>query len=183
MLLVGWSGGGRRRSEVTAARAEDFVEIPEGIRWTIPRSKADQTGKGLVVLMKLSDDERYCPVRALRRWFSVSKIETGPVFRGVDAATGAIMDGALAPEGLSRRVQHYAKALGLDPSDFGGHSLRSGFITTAHKLGEKEADTMASTGHASVKQYRSYIRRAGLEDAAGPGLLNKALAKRKKEEA
>jgi integrase len=181
MLLVGWSGGGRRRSEVTAARAEDFVEIPEGIRWTIPRSKADQTGKGLVVLMKLSDDERYCPVRALRRWFSVSKIETGPVFRGVDAATGAIMDGALAPEGLSRRVQHYAKALGLDPSDFGGHSLRSGFITTAHKLGEKEADTMASTGHASVKQYRSYIRRAGLEDAAGPGLLNKALAKRKED--
>jgi len=131
-----------------------------------------------VVLLKLSYVERDCPVRALRRWLDVSKIKSGPVFRGVDMTTGEVAAVGLAPEGVSLRIKHYVKLLGLDPSDFGGHSLRSGFVTTAHKLGEKEADTMASTGHASVKQYRSYIRREGLEDAAGPGLLNKALAHR-----
>jgi len=178
MLLVGWSGGGRRRSEITAARVEDFTEIEEGIRWSIPRSKADQVGKGLVVLMKPSDDERYCPVLALRRWLEVSEIKNGPVFRGVDAATGKIMDLALAPEGVSRRVQYYVKKLGLDPADFGGHSLRSGFVTTAHRLGESPADIAVSTGHHGVNQVNEYIRRAGLQDAAGPGLLNKALARR-----
>lgn len=178
MLLVGWTGGGRRRSEITAARIEDFVEIPEGIRWTIPKSKADQVGKGLVVLMKPSDDERYCPVLALRRWLEVSGIKSGPVFRGVDIVTGEVMDAPLAPEGVSRRVQHYVKKLGLDPSDFGGHSLRSGFVTTAHRLGESAADIAVSTGHHGVGQVNEYIRRAGLEDAAGPGLLNKALARR-----
>ncbi|RPH56678.1 MAG: hypothetical protein EHM89_15085, partial [Acidobacteria bacterium] len=35
MILVGWSGGGRRRSEIVAARVEDFTEIEEGIRWSI----------------------------------------------------------------------------------------------------------------------------------------------------
>jgi integrase len=177
MILVGWSGGGRRRSEITAARAEDFTEIAEGIRWSIPRSKADQVGKGLVVLMKPSDDERYCPVQALRRWLEVSKIESGPVFRGVDMGTNKIMESGLAPEGVSRRVQHYVKMLGLNPSDFGGHSLRSGFVTTAHRLGENASDIAASTGHHGVNQVNEYIRRAGLEDAAGPGLLNKAIAR------
>jgi hypothetical protein len=33
-----------------------------------------------------------------------------------------------------------------------------------------------------VAQVNEYIRRAGLEDAAGPGLLNKALARRKVKE-
>jgi len=178
MLLVGWSGGGRRRSEITAARFEHFTEIAEGIRWSIPRSKADQFGKGLVVLMEPSDEEKYCPVLAFRRWLEVSKIESGPVFRGVDMGTDKIMEAALAPEGVSRRVQHYVKLLGLDPADFGGHSLRSGFITTAHRLGENASDIAVSTGHQGVKQVNEYIRRAGLQDAAGPGLLNKAIAKR-----
>lgn len=182
MLLVGWSGGGRRRSEITAARFDDFTEIEEGIRWSIPRSKADQHGKGLVVLMEPSKDERYCPVLSLRRWLEVSKIESGPVFRGVDAATGEIMVAALAPEGVSRRVQHYVKLLGLNPADFGGHSLRSGFVTTAHRMGKKASDIAASTGHHGTAQVDEYIRRAGLRDAAGPGLLNEVLARRSEKE-
>ena len=131
--------------------------------------------------MKPSDEEAYCPILALRRWLEVSEIKNGPVFRGVDSNTGKIMDAALAPEGVSRRVQHYAKALGLDPSNFGGHSLRSGFVTTAHRLGEKAADIAVSTGHHGVSQVNEYIRRVGLEDAAGPGLLNKALAHKGEE--
>jgi integrase len=181
MLLVGWSGGGRRRSEIAAARFEDFTEIEEGIRWSIPRSKADQIGKGLVVLMTPSDDERYCPVSTLRRWFEVSEIKSGPVFRGVDAA-GKVVAAGLAPEGVSNRVKFYVKKLGLDPAEFGGHSLRSGFVTTAHRLGESAADIAVSTGHHGVGQVNEYIRRAGLEDAAGPGLLNKALARQAEKE-
>lgn len=181
MLLVGWAGGGRRRSEITAARVEDFTEIEEGIRWSIPRSKADQIGKGLVVLLTSSDDERYCPVRSLRRWLEISGIKSGPVFRGVDDAGKIMPTKALAPEGVSRRVQHYVKKLGLDPSDFGGHSLRSGFVTTAHRLGESALDIAESTGHHGVNQVNEYVRRAGLQDAAGPGLINKALARRKPE--
>lgn len=179
MILVGMQGGGRRRSEIVAARVEHFEDVEGGIRWLIPRSKADQEGRGFEVALTPSVDERYCPVRALRRWLEVSKIEQGFVFRGVDMHSGAISDKPLAAEGVARRIQFYAGQLGLDPSDFGGHSLRSGFITTAAKLGRSAADIMASTGHQDVRVMQGYIRRAGLvEDSAGKGLIDEALEKR-----
>jgi integrase len=182
MILVGWAGGGRRRSEIAAARVEHFTPVEGGIEWRIPRSKADQTGKGLVVALTPAGDERYCAVRSLRRWLALSKIEKGPVFRGVDTNTGALMGGALAPEGVARRIQHYVKKLGLDPADFGGHSLRSGFVTTAYKLGRKVPDIMESTGHRATNEVLGYVRRAGLvEESAARGLVDEALAGRKPE--
>jgi integrase len=183
MLLVGWQGGGRRRSEIAAARVEHFASIEGGMSWQIPRSKADQTGKGLVVALTPVADERYCAVHALRRWLTLSKIERGPVFRGVDIVTGKIMAAGLAPEGVARRIQHYVKKLGLDPSDFGGHSLRSGFVTTAYKLGRKIPDIMEATGHHTPSEVLGYIRRAGLvEESAARGLTDEALARRSGKE-
>jgi len=180
MVLVGWQGGGRRRSEIAAARVEDFQDIDGGIRWRIPRSKADQTGKGLTVVLTPAEDERYCAVTALRRWLAASKIERGPVFRGIDVRTGELLiDKALAPEGVARRVQHYVELLGLDPADFGGHSLRSGFVTTAYKMGRKVPDIMESTGHHSASEVIGYIRREGMiEESAARGLIDEASALR-----
>lgn len=179
MLLVGLQGGGRRRSEIAAARVEHFEPTEGGFLWKIPRSKTDQTGRGLVVALTPVKDERYCAVRALRRWLTAAKIDRGPVFRGVDMITGELMSGALAPEGVARRIHHYVKLLGLDPSDFGGHSLRSGFITTAYKLGRKVPDIMQASGHRTPEQMFAYIRRAGLmEESAARGLMDEALVRR-----
>ena len=179
MILVGWQGGGRRRSEIAAARVEHFRAVEGGLEWTIPRSKADQTGKTLKVALTPAEDERYCPVRALRRWLALSGIESGYVFRGVNMVTGELMDAPLAPVGVARRVQRSVKLLGLDPADFGGHSLRSGFITSAHRMGRSMADIMEASGHHSTQEVLGYIRRAGLvEESAGRGLLDEALARR-----
>lgn len=179
MLLVGLQGGGRRRSEIAAARVEHFESVEGGFLWKIPRSKTDQVGRGLEVALTSVNDTRYCAVYTLRHWLAVSKIERGPVFRGVDMMTGELMSAALAPEGVARRIQHYVKRLGLDPSDFGGHSLRSGFVTTAYKLGRKVPDIMEATGHRTSQQMFGYIRRAGLmEESAARGLMDEALARR-----
>lgn len=183
MLLVGWQGGGRRRSEIAAARVEHFHPVEGGLRWTIPRSKADQTGKSLSVALTPAADDRYCPVVSLRRWLALSGIEKGPVFRGVDLLTGELLEAPLAPVGVSRRIQHYVKRLGLDPTEFGGHSLRSGFITSAYRLGRKVPDIMEASGHHSLQEVHGYIRRAGLvEESAGRGLLDEGLSQRPKEE-
>jgi integrase len=179
MLLIGWQGGGRRRSEIAAARVEHFRDIDGGLEWTIPRSKADQTGKSFRVAITPASDVRYCPVAAFRKWLSIAKIDKGPVFRGVNMLTGEIDVRALAPEGVARRVQHYVKKLGLDPSEFGGHSLRSGFVTTAYKLGVKLPDIMQASGHHSIQEVLGYIRRSGLvEESAGRGLIDESLRRR-----
>lgn len=110
MLLVGWQGGGRSRSEIAGARVSDFFTTAEGgLRWTV--------GKNVVTIPPVSD-ERYCPVRAFKRWLEVSKIKKGYVFRGV--ASGAIMDAPLAPDGVASRVMFYVAQLGLHLIDFCG---------------------------------------------------------------
>jgi integrase len=117
-------------------------------------------------------------VASLRRWLALSGIERGFVFRGVDMVTGRLMDAPLAPVGVSRRLQRYVGLLGLDPSEFGGHSLRSGFVTSAYRLGRKVPDIMEATGHHSLQEVHGYIRRAGLvEESAGRGLVDEARRK------
>lgn len=178
LILVGWYGA-RRRSEIVQARVEHFATTSKGnVLWTIPRSKTDQTGKGHVILLPLAQDERYCPVRALARWMAIVKLENGPVFRGVDMLTGAIMEAPLDPGAVARRVQHYVKLLGLDPKDFGGHSLRRGFITTARRMGRSIEDIMEVTGHRDPKTLFGYIEHIDLEEgSAARGLIDEAVAR------
>ncbi len=69
-------------------------------------------------------------------------------------------------------VKHYAKAAGLDQADFGGHSLRAGFVTSAAERGAKAERIMDHTGHQSVGMIRVYTRRSdAFADHAGAGLL------------
>ena len=69
-------------------------------------------------------------------------------------------------------VKHYAKAAGLEPADFGGHSLRAGFVTSAAERGARTDRIMDHTGHKSTAMVRVYTRRSdAFTDHAGDGLL------------
>ncbi len=69
-------------------------------------------------------------------------------------------------------MKKYAALAGLDPDNFGGHSLRSGFATSATANGATLFRLMDQTRHRSVETVRPYVRRAGLfVDHAGEGLL------------
>ncbi|MSP50529.1 MAG: hypothetical protein EXQ95_14555 [Alphaproteobacteria bacterium] len=55
-------------------------------------------------------------------------------------------------------VKATAKAAGLDPAKYAGHSLRAGLATSAAAAGASERSIMAQTGHKSVVMARRYIR-------------------------
>jgi integrase len=60
----------------------------------------------------------------------------------------------------------------MDPRDFGGHSLRAGFVTSAAERGAKTERFMDHTGHKSVAMVRVYTRRVdSFAEHAGDGLL------------
>ena len=65
-------------------------------------------------------------------------------------------------------VKRTAKAAGLDPSIFAGHSLRAGLATAAAEAGASERAIMNQTGHKSLTVARKYIREGSLfrENAA-----------------
>ncbi len=83
-----------------------------------------------------------------------------------------MLDDPLRPQSIAQVVKKYAEKAGYDPADFGGHSLRSGFATSAAANGATLFRLMDQTRHRSVETVRAYVRRAGLFDAhPGEGLL------------
>jgi hypothetical protein len=88
--------------------------------------------------------------------------QAGPAGRG--AATSC------AP--CRQRVKAAAAKLGFDPATFGGHSLRSGLVTTAVKRGVNLMKVCDQTGHKSLEMLRVYSRDAELFAGNAPaGLL------------
>ena len=77
--------------------------------------------------------------------------DTGALFR--------LDRNGLSAEAVCARVKHWAKVAGLDPADFGGHSLRAGFITTAARRGRDLDSIIVTTGHRSEHTARGYIQR------------------------
>lgn len=176
ILLVGWQGGGRRRSEIVAAQVHHFADVEGGVHWTIPRSKTDQTGKGIVVPLPLGEIPAYCPVRALRAWLDASGIKSGHVFRSIDRFA-RVGDRPLTSEHVSILVKRSVEALGLDPKLFAGHSIRSGFLHGVK--GKPLADAMRASGHTKAETAIHYQQAdARIEEAAVRGVVDAAVSSR-----
>ena len=101
----------------------------------------------------------------LRDWLDVLDDE-GKLFRSI-TRHGAI-NGSLTGKSVARIVKRSAGAAGLDPAAVAGHSLRSGFATSAASAGASERAIAKQTGHKSLQVLRGYIRDGNLfrENAA-----------------
>ena len=74
--------------------------------------------------------------------------------------------------GFKKRHRTVVPADGLDPNLFAGHSLRSGFLTSAAGRGASIFKIMDVSRHRSMAKLRGYVRDAELfRDHAGAGLL------------
>jgi len=148
IILVGFSGG-FRRSELVNIDYEDVEFVSEGVKIFIKRSKTDQSGKGMIKAIPYFDNKIYCPVISLKYWIEYSKIKSGNVFNISDKNVALI-------------IKKYVSLAGLDPNKYGGHSLRSGFATSAAESGAEERNIMAMTGHKTTQMVRRYIQEANL---------------------
>ncbi len=168
LLLLGFAGA-FRRSTLAMIEVEDLEEVADGLRVQVRRSKTDQEGQGAVV--PVVRGRKACPVDAVNDWLASAGITTGPVFRRMGRG-GQVFPEALTPFSIGQIVKRYVKAAGLDPSEFGGHSLRAGFITSAVENGASVFRTMDVSLHRRVETLRGYVRRAEeFKDHAGDGLL------------
>ncbi len=168
VLLLGFAGA-LRRSEIAALDLKDLRWAPQGLILTVPRSKADQEGKGREI--GIVPGERHCPIAALKTWLSEARIDGGPLFRRISRGAN-VSEKRLNGASIARLVKDRAKAAGLDPDDFSGHSLRSGFLTSAASSGASIWKMMDQAGQKTVDVTRRYVRdRELFESNAGKGLL------------
>jgi len=98
--------------------------------------------------------------RAVKAWLGMVGSD-GPLFRAINKG-GRIGTERLSDKTVALVVKRAAEAAGLDAAAYAGHSLRSGFATTAARNGASEAAIMRQTGHKSVQVVRGYIRHGEL---------------------
>jgi site-specific recombinase XerD len=150
LLLIGFAGA-LRRSELVALDLEDLEESQLGFKVTIRHSKTDQEGAGQTIAIVRGSVA--CPVVALKAWLEAACITTGPLFRSVRKG-GAVGD-RLPAQSVADIVKAYAERVGLDPALFAGHSMRSGFLTSAAKRGASIFKMMDQLRHRSVETLRA----------------------------
>ena len=160
IILIGFSGG-FRRNEIVSLDYDDLDFVEEGLKIQIRRSKTDQFGEGLVKALPYFDNHQYCPVVSLKNWIDKSKINSGPLFKRFVKGS-KLSENRLTDQTVALLIKEYLQLAGINSKNYSGHSLRSGFATSAAESGAEERSIMAMTGHKSTEMVRRYIKEANL---------------------
>jgi integrase len=171
IVLLGFASA-MRRSEVVALDVRDIEWRDSGILITIRSSKTDQSGQGQQI--GVVKGSVACPVAALKAWLEAAAITSGPLFvRIFNRRNQRVTDRRLAGRNIAAIVKAGAERLGLNAADYGGHSLRRGFVSAAARKGANLLKIAEQTRHASIDMLKTYYRSEELlsADNAGAGLL------------
>ena len=155
LLLVGFAGA-FRRSELVAIQVGHVTQIANGMEIFLPKSKTDQEREGRTVFIPLANGNR-CPVRALMVWLELAGIEQGFVFRAVTRNDRVARTG-LSAQSVALVVKALVNGAGSNSELVSGHSLRSGYCTTAAMAGMPSWQIKLTTGHKSDATLSKYIR-------------------------
>jgi len=160
IILIGFAGG-FRRNEIVSLDCDDLEFVSEGLKIRLKRSKTDQYGEGTMKGIPYFDNLQYCPVISIQKWIEVSKINSGPLFRRFIKGSN-LSENRLSDQTVAILIKDYLELAGIDSKNYSGHSLRSGFATTAAEAGVEERSIMAMTGHKSTEMVRRYIKEANV---------------------
>ena len=160
IILIGFSGG-FRRNELVSLNYDDLEFVSEGLKIILRKSKTDQYGEGSLKGLPYFDNSNYCPVISLQKWLNISEIKSGPVFRRFLKGS-KLSEKRLTDQTVALLIKQYLELAGINSKNFSGHSLRSGFATSAAESGAEERTIMAMTGHKSAEMVRRYIKEANL---------------------
>tara|TARA_B110000483_G_scaffold138915_1_gene165967 strand:+ start:468 stop:1424 length:957 start_codon:yes stop_codon:yes gene_type:complete len=160
IILIGFSGG-FRRNEIISLDYEDLDFVAEGLKINLKKSKTDQFGEGSIKGLPYFDNSQYCPVLSLKEWINISNIDTGPLFRRFTKGS-KLTESRLTDQTVALLLKKYLTLAGINNSNYSGHSLRSGFATSAAESGAEERSIMAMTGHKTTQMVRRYIREANI---------------------
>jgi site-specific recombinase XerD len=160
IILIGFSGG-FRRNEIVSLDYDDLDFVDEGLKINLKRSKNDQFGEGLLKGLPYSSNSYYCPVVSIKNWLNISKITSGPLFRRFSKGSN-LTENRLTDQTVALLIKQYLDLAGIESKNYSGHSLRSGFATSAAEAGAEERTIMTMTGHKSTEMVRRYIKEANL---------------------
>ena len=164
LLLLAWSGGGRRRSEIVGLQIGDLRRL-DADTWlyALGTTKTDSSG------VRREKPLQGPAAQALNAWLAVAPACEGPLFRRLYKG-GRVASAGLSGDQVARIVKRRAALAGLD-GDWAAHSLRSGFVTEAGRQGVPLGEVMAMTEHRSVSTVMGYFQAGSLLGSRASQLL------------
>ncbi|WP_410952975.1 site-specific integrase [Pseudomonas sp. S1(2024)] len=164
LLLLAWSGGGRRRSEVIGLQVQDLRRL-DADTWlyALGTTKTDTAG------VRREKPLQGPAAQALQAWLMAAPAQTGPLFRRLYKG-GKVGTTGLSGDQVARIVKRRAQLAGLE-GDWAAHSLRSGFVTEAGRQGVPLGEVMAMTEHRSVGTVMGYFQAGSLLGSRASQLL------------
>ena len=169
VLALGFAAA-LRRSELCSLHTDDLeYKGSEGVFVHIRRSKTDPQGMGQKVAV--INGKTVKPVSRVEKWLQASGIRNGYVFQTMLRGSVASRR-PLDPGDIARIVKRHVKRIGLDPSEYSGHSLRAGFVTSAAVHNARIDKIMEVTRHRNAETVLKYIRdEESFVDHAGASFL------------
>lgn len=168
LLLFGWSSS-MRRSELVKLNVEDIQKKEAGLVVYLRKSKTDQESEGRYIGIPFGDHPSTCPVLAYKKWIERSGITEGALFRGVNRHR-QVRTSRMNAESINTILKKHIKATGLQEIDFGAHSLRAGYVTTAREMNIPDHIIQEQTGHTSTVMLDRYTRNKPLSKNNSPKL-------------
>lgn len=145
--------------------AIDSRQNPQILTILIRRSKTDQSGAGTHLYLGRTGNI-LCPVSAVLAYLAIRPPTPGPLF--------LFQDGT--PLSRNRLVTHMRDALcqlGIDATNFSGHSFRIGAATAAAKAGFDDS-FIQTLGRWKSNAFTAYIRTSVEDVAAASAILSHA---------
>jgi hypothetical protein len=153
-----------------ALDTDHVTEREEGLSILIASSKTDQEGQGQTVAIPRVPDSPYCPVQAVSDWLVAAAISTGPIFRRMHRRD--VVGARLSAQSVALVIKELAGKVGLEAGRYAGHSLRSGFLTSAAEHRASIFKMADQSRHKSLDVLREYVRnQERFDDHAAEGLL------------
>ena len=175
VIALGFSAA-LRRSEICALTIDDIQIMPPSkagdtrkMLVHVRKSKTDQSGRGQRIAVP--EGRLIKPIKRLEDWLRAAGITRGYVFQTMTRG-GGLRGRPLHHSDIPRLLKHYAGAIGLDPGEVAGHSLRAGFVTSAAVHHARLDKIMEITRHSNPEMVMRYIRDEELfSDHAGKDFL------------
>lgn len=156
-FLVGFFGL-LRKSELLALVWGNIIEVDGGFKILIAVSKT--TNHAVFVHIASRDDE-LCPLRALKALRDLLpqdlRKDKLPIFSSSIKSKGS--NKALTGSAFVKRIKKWVEAIGLDPTDFSGHSLRRGGATALLRAGVAAHDIQVQ-GRWASECWKIYTERS-----------------------
>jgi integrase len=168
LLIFGYATA-LRRSTLAQLRVEDIQFTRDGFMVRARNEKQDRKGDGRLIAVPFGKRATTCPVKILRHWLQVRGPEPGALFCCVmrQCPTGKHLHG----NRIAQIVQEAVAAIGLDPRQYGAHSMRAGFVSEALANGASQIMVARQTGHASIETLRIYERGRNLFRGNAAGMV------------